>query len=211
MVAHVAVLTGAGISADSGLATFRGAGGLWEGHRVEDVATPEAWAAEPLMVWRFYQLRRAGLAGNVCQLQARLEGGLPREELSAALDRAPLARWLAGVRRAWSPPFGRPHWRAARQPVAWPIAERRIAGGPGAVAELRPLEPRHSPALNAAPGAAWDVAQYDADVARSLESSRPELEVLRSSRCFTAEDMNTTANATPNTYIPGIDNILFEE
>ena len=59
---HLAVLTGAGISADSGLATFRGAGGLWEGHRVEDVATPEAWAAEPRMVWRFYQLRRAGLA-----------------------------------------------------------------------------------------------------------------------------------------------------
>lgn len=58
----VAVLTGAGISAESGLATFRGAGGLWEGHRVEDVATPRAFARDPLLVWRFYHLRRANLA-----------------------------------------------------------------------------------------------------------------------------------------------------
>lgn len=59
----VVVLTGAGISADSGLATFRDAGGLWEGHRPEEVATPAAWAADPEMVWRFYQTRRAGLGG----------------------------------------------------------------------------------------------------------------------------------------------------
>lgn len=59
---RVAVLTGAGISAESGLATFRGNGGLWEGHRVEDVATPRAFTADPRMVWRFYNLRRANLA-----------------------------------------------------------------------------------------------------------------------------------------------------
>ncbi len=58
---HVLVLTGAGVSADSGVATFRGAGGLWEGNRVEDVATPEAWRRDPQRVWRFYQLRRAAL------------------------------------------------------------------------------------------------------------------------------------------------------
>lgn len=52
------VLTGAGISAESGLATFRGAGGLWNGHRVEEVATPEAWRANPELVWRFYSMRR---------------------------------------------------------------------------------------------------------------------------------------------------------
>ena len=52
------VLTGAGISAESGLATFRGSGGLWNGHRVEDVATPEAWDADPELVWRFYSMRR---------------------------------------------------------------------------------------------------------------------------------------------------------
>lgn len=52
------VLTGAGISAESGLATFRGSGGLWNGHRVEEVATPEAWMANPELVWRFYSMRR---------------------------------------------------------------------------------------------------------------------------------------------------------
>ncbi len=58
---HLVILTGAGISADSGVRTFRDAGGLWEGHRPEDVATPEAWAADPRLVWRFYQERRAQL------------------------------------------------------------------------------------------------------------------------------------------------------
>jgi len=52
------VLTGAGISAESGLATFRGSGGLWNGHSVEQVATPEAWLADPALVWRFYSMRR---------------------------------------------------------------------------------------------------------------------------------------------------------
>lgn len=57
----IMILTGAGISAESGLATFRGPGGLWEGHRVEDVCTPEALAADPALVHRFYDLRRAAL------------------------------------------------------------------------------------------------------------------------------------------------------
>ena len=52
------VLTGAGMSAESGLATFRDAGGLWEGHRVEDVATPEAWQRNPELVLEFYNQRR---------------------------------------------------------------------------------------------------------------------------------------------------------
>jgi NAD-dependent deacetylase len=52
------VLTGAGISAESGLATFRGSGGLWNGYRVEEVATPGAWDADPELVWRFYSMRR---------------------------------------------------------------------------------------------------------------------------------------------------------
>lgn len=58
---HVLVLTGAGISADSGVRTFRDAGGLWEGHRVEDVATPAGWQRDPRLVWRFYQERRRQL------------------------------------------------------------------------------------------------------------------------------------------------------
>lgn len=56
---HIVVLTGAGISAASGIATFRGSGGLWENHRIEDVATPEAFARDPELVWRFYSMRRA--------------------------------------------------------------------------------------------------------------------------------------------------------
>lgn len=59
---NIVVLTGAGISAESGIATFRGPGGLWEGHRVEDVCTPEALARDPELVHRFYDLRRAALA-----------------------------------------------------------------------------------------------------------------------------------------------------
>jgi NAD-dependent deacetylase len=58
---RVVVLTGAGVSAESGVPTFRDAGGLWEGHRVEDVATPEAFARDPRLVWKFYNLRRSGL------------------------------------------------------------------------------------------------------------------------------------------------------
>ena len=55
---RVFVLTGAGISAESGLPTFRGADGLWRGHRVESVATPDAFRANPEMVWQFYSERR---------------------------------------------------------------------------------------------------------------------------------------------------------
>ena len=58
----IVVLTGAGISAESGVPTFRDADGLWEGHRVEDVATPDGFLADPETVQRFYDERRAALA-----------------------------------------------------------------------------------------------------------------------------------------------------
>ncbi|MHC4824844.1 MAG: SIR2 family NAD-dependent protein deacylase [Planctomycetota bacterium] len=58
MQKRVVVLSGAGISAESGLRTFRDGDGLWEEHRVEDVATPEAWARDPELVLRFYNERR---------------------------------------------------------------------------------------------------------------------------------------------------------
>lgn len=61
-ISNIVILTGAGISAESGLATFRGPEGLWEGHRVEDVATPGAFVADPHLVQRFYDERRAALA-----------------------------------------------------------------------------------------------------------------------------------------------------
>ncbi len=81
---NIVVLTGAGISAESGLATFRGPDGLWEGHRVEDVCTPEALANDPELVHRFYDDRRAALAGvepnaahrALARLDAEWAGGL---------------------------------------------------------------------------------------------------------------------------------------
>jgi NAD-dependent deacetylase len=64
--ARLLVLTGAGVSAESGVPTFRGMNGLWEGHRVEEVASPEGFAADPLLVWRFYSMRREALvAGGI--------------------------------------------------------------------------------------------------------------------------------------------------
>ena len=56
------VLTGAGVSAESGVPTFRDAGGLWESHPIEDVATPEGFRRDPALVWRFYSARRRGAA-----------------------------------------------------------------------------------------------------------------------------------------------------
>jgi NAD-dependent deacetylase len=58
----IVALTGAGVSAESGLATFRGPGGLWEGHDPQELATPGAFARDPLLVWRFYAWRRARAA-----------------------------------------------------------------------------------------------------------------------------------------------------
>ena len=58
---RVVVLTGAVVSAESGLKTLRDNNGLWENHRVEDVATPEGFAANPALVYRFYNERRAQL------------------------------------------------------------------------------------------------------------------------------------------------------
>ncbi len=83
----IVILTGAGISAESGLPTFRGAGGLWEGHRVEDVATPEAFARDPELVQRFYNLRRRALLESGVEPNpahralARLEAQWPGEVL----------------------------------------------------------------------------------------------------------------------------------
>ncbi len=79
----IVILTGAGISAESGLRTFRDADGLWENHRVEDVATPEAFRRDPALVQRFYNERRRSLATvqpNAAHLAlARLECERPGE------------------------------------------------------------------------------------------------------------------------------------
>jgi NAD-dependent deacetylase len=84
---NIVVLTGAGISAESGVPTFRGPDGLWEGHRVEDVATPEAFLRDPQLVHQFYNARRAKL----------LDGSIrpnPAHEALARLAACPQHRLL---------------------------------------------------------------------------------------------------------------------
>lgn len=83
--ASIVILTGAGISAESGVRTFRDAGGLWEGHRVEEVATPEGFARNPGLVQAFYNARRrqlAEVAPNAAHIAlAELERRWPGEVL----------------------------------------------------------------------------------------------------------------------------------
>src|SRR5688500_19560998 len=82
---NIVILTGAGVSAESGLATFRGPDGLWEGQRVEDVATPEAFERDPALVHAFYDARRARLGSvapnaaheALARLASEWPGGLP--------------------------------------------------------------------------------------------------------------------------------------
>ena len=81
----IVVLTGAGISVESGLPSFRGAGGLWEGRHLEDVATPEAFARQPAVVQRFYDQRR-------------------RQLLAGAVQPNPAHEALAGLERRWPDP-----------------------------------------------------------------------------------------------------------
>lgn len=84
-ISNIVVLTGAGVSAESGLATFRGPDGLWEGHRVEDVATPQAFALDPALVHAFYDARRARLGevepNAAHRALARLDAEWPGELL----------------------------------------------------------------------------------------------------------------------------------
>jgi len=78
-VERIVILTGAGISAESGIDTFRSAGGLWEQHRVEDVATPEGFARDPELVLRFYDMRRAALTSVEANAAHRALARLERE------------------------------------------------------------------------------------------------------------------------------------
>lgn len=125
----IVILTGAGVSAESGVATFRGPDGLWEGHRVEDVATPEGFARDPALVRRFYDARRARLAqvepNKAHQALARLDHGwtgdllLVTQNVDDLHERAGSARLLhmhgelkrgwctgCGERFAWDGPMG---------------------------------------------------------------------------------------------------------
>jgi len=82
---NIVILTGAGISAESGLETFRASDGLWNDHRVEDVCTPEALARDPALVHRFYDARRGALddvrPNAAHEALARLDAAWPGELL----------------------------------------------------------------------------------------------------------------------------------
>ncbi len=99
---RIVVLTGAGLSAESGLSTFRDKGGIWAKHRIEDVATPEAFARDPDKVLEFYNTRRksaAGVKSNAAhEALARLEKEHPGEVLTVTQNIDPLHE-MAGTRR----------------------------------------------------------------------------------------------------------------
>ncbi|HVR44477.1 MAG TPA: NAD-dependent deacylase [Thermoanaerobaculia bacterium] len=100
---RVAVLTGAGISAESGIPTFRDAGGLWESYRAEDLATAEAFGRDPHLVWRWYEWRRGMIRDahpNEAHLAlARLESGLAgRGELTVITQNVDGLHGRAGSR-----------------------------------------------------------------------------------------------------------------
>ena len=139
----IVILTGAGVSAESGLRTFRGPDGLWEGHRVEDVCTPGAYARDPALVHEFYDARRAKASevepNAAHRALAELEAGwdgeflLVTQNVDSLHERAGSKRLIhmhgqldsgwclaCGERFAWAGPMG-------------PEAACSLCGGAGAV------------------------------------------------------------------------------
>jgi NAD-dependent deacetylase len=102
-IRNIVILTGAGISAESGIDTFRSAGGLWEQHRVEDVATPEGFARDPDLVLRFYDMRREALGRVVPnaahEALARLDAEWKHGELLIVTQNVDDLHERAGARR----------------------------------------------------------------------------------------------------------------
>jgi NAD-dependent deacetylase len=144
-IRNIVILTGAGISAESGLATFRGPDGLWEGHRVEDVATPEAFGRDPALVQAFYDARRARLAevapNPAHEALARLDREWPGELLIVTQnvddlhERAGARRVLhmhGGLKSAWC--------LACDERMAWelPLADAPPCPACGVAGKLRP-------------------------------------------------------------------------
>ncbi|MFQ5329060.1 MAG: NAD-dependent deacetylase [Thermodesulfobacteriota bacterium] len=97
----VAVLTGAGVSAESGVPTFRGAGGLWRNYRAEELATPQAFARDPALVWGWYNMRRETLAdlspNSAHTALAALEGRL--EDFTLITQNVDALHAMGGSRR----------------------------------------------------------------------------------------------------------------
>jgi NAD-dependent deacetylase len=99
---RIFILAGAGVSAESGIPTFRGVGGLWRNYRIEEVASPEAWHRDPRLVWEFYSMRRhvaAAAKANPAHLAlAKLEGML-QDRLFVCTQNVDSLHEQAGSRR----------------------------------------------------------------------------------------------------------------
>ncbi|MCP4806113.1 MAG: NAD-dependent deacylase [Proteobacteria bacterium] len=121
---RVLVVTGAGISAESGIPTFRGEGGLWEGFRAQDLATPQAFARDPELVWRWYRWRR-----DICNRAQPNPGHLAVARLEQTHDSLLLTQNVDGLHpRAGSERLVEIHGNidTARCTACWtltPIAE----------------------------------------------------------------------------------------
>nr|WP_237219820.1 NAD-dependent deacylase [Sphingomonas arenae] len=133
------------MSADSGVATFRGPDGLWEGHRVEDVATPEAFRRDPALVHAFYDARRAKLdnvepnAGHhaLARLDAQWPGDLliVTQNVDDLHERAGARRLLhmhGELKRGWCTACDR------RFPWSGPMGEPAVCPGCGQTGQVRP-------------------------------------------------------------------------
>ena len=154
---RIVVLTGAGISAESGLPTFRDADGLWEGHDPMDVATPEAFATDPDLVQRFYDERRALLARaepNPAHVAlARLEEGLG-DDLYLVTQNIDDLHERGGSKRV--------HHMHGRLRSAWCTACDRRHEWTGTLADRPPCPACGSPALR--PDVVWfGEIPYDMD------------------------------------------------
>ena len=144
-IRNIVILTGAGVSAESGIDTFRDGGGLWEQHRVEDVETPEAFVRDPDLVLRFYDMRREAIQTKqpnaAHHALARLDAEWPGE-LTIVTQNVDDLHERAGAKRlihmhgthltAWCLACdAKPDWRGA-------LLDRPACPSCGAAGQLRP-------------------------------------------------------------------------
>jgi NAD-dependent deacetylase len=144
-IQNIVILTGAGVSAESGIDTFRDAGGLWEQHRVEDVATPEAFARDPDLVLRFYDMRREAIqtkAPNAAhEALARLDAAWPGDLLIVTQNVDDLHERAGAKRLIHMHGEHLNAWCTAcdtRSPWTGPLLDRPACTACGTVGTLRP-------------------------------------------------------------------------